>query len=65
MRIGEILGIKLDHFNPFEPSIEVVRQHNIGIELKQKRQSLHSKSIDPLQRIFKFILELNAQNPTY
>lgn len=29
MRIGEILGIKLNHFNPFEPSIEVVRQHNI------------------------------------
>lgn len=29
MRIGEILGLKLDHFNPFNPSLEVVRQQNI------------------------------------
>lgn len=29
MRIGEILGLKLDHFNPFDPSLEVVRQQNI------------------------------------
>lgn len=29
MRIGEILGLKLDHFNPLEPSLEVVRQQNI------------------------------------
>lgn len=29
MRIGEILGLKLDHFKPFNPSLEVVRQQNI------------------------------------
>jgi len=28
MRIGEILGLKLNHFDAFEPSISVVRQQN-------------------------------------
>lgn len=29
MRIGEILGLKLDHFDPFEPHLKVVRQQNV------------------------------------
>lgn len=36
MRIGEILGLKLDHFNPFEMHLEVVRQQNIENRARAK-----------------------------
>ncbi|SFL55733.1 tyrosine-type recombinase/integrase [Salibacterium qingdaonense] len=29
MRIGEILGLKIYHFDPFNPSLEIVREQNI------------------------------------
>ncbi|MMZ56952.1 site-specific tyrosine recombinase XerC [compost metagenome] len=36
MRIGEILGLKLHHFNPFEMYLEVVRQQNIENRARAK-----------------------------
>lgn len=48
MRIGEILGMKLDHFNPFEPSIEVVRQHNIENRAQAKTTERTLQIYQPL-----------------
>jgi integrase len=36
MRIGEILGLKLDHFDPFEPSLNIVREQNIENRARAK-----------------------------
>lgn len=36
MRIGEILGLKVNHFDPFELSLEVVKQQNIENKAQAK-----------------------------
>ncbi|WP_254119182.1 tyrosine-type recombinase/integrase [Bacillus sp. FJAT-29790] len=36
MRIGELLGLKLDQFDPFEPSLDIVREQNIENRARAK-----------------------------
>jgi len=36
MRIGEILGLKVEHFNGFDPSLEVIRQQNVENRARAK-----------------------------
>ncbi|CAM4281224.1 integrase [Paenibacillus endophyticus] len=36
MRIGEILGLKIEHFHPFDPSLHVVREQNIENRARAK-----------------------------
>lgn len=38
MRIGEILGLKLDHFDPIEQTLQVVRELNIENKAKAKTE---------------------------
>lgn len=42
MRIGEVLGLKLDHFDPHEPSLQILRQNNSenGARAKTKERLL-------------------------
>ncbi|MCG3420387.1 site-specific integrase [Oceanobacillus sp. GSFE11] len=43
MRIGEILGLKLDHFDPFEQTLVIVKQTNIEnrAQAKTNERTLH------------------------
>jgi len=36
MRIGEVLGLKIEHFNPHESSLQILRQNNIENKARAK-----------------------------
>lgn len=53
MRIGEILGLKINHFNPFEATLEIVRERNIEnrAQVKTAERTIHiySSLVDLIQ----------------